>query len=103
VFYIIQTKIEEISNNVYLRFTDCQELRDSLRKAHPSLALPSLNRGFFSLDSDLKSQESTCLQVQNFLTTLLNSQEVQQKPQQVLQHLGLPLNFFELPAILKQQ
>lgn len=102
--YIIEVKIGEIRQNLYIRFKEMVELADQIQIRYPQLAkkLPSLNKKWLD-NHRSKTIETRKLAIMEFLQAVLNDKDVRADPTFVVNTLKLRDNFYDMPKLIEER
>jgi len=102
--YIIEVKIGEIRQNLYIRFKEMEKFASDIQEKYPELSkkLPTLTKKFLD-NHRSKTIETRKLAILEFLQVVLNEPDVRADPSFVVRALKLRDNFYSLPKIINER
>lgn len=102
--YIIEISITDIVQRVYLRYSEVLEIQELTKATFPNLAVTYLKDSIWTSSTSPKEIESRTININSFLSTILQSQEFKANPKNkvILQKIGLPTHFYTLPEVLSK-
>lgn len=101
--YVVEVQIGEIAQKIFVRYSQCAQLQEEIKKKHPQCQLNHIKQhATLNFMTDDREIEGRMIQIQNFIASLLD-QPFMRLETKYLAALGLPENFYDLPKLLTDE
>ena len=94
--YIIEIKLNEFSQRIYLRYSEMIHLYNIVRKHFPHINTPKIIKNHWFTYRKTKIIESRKMLIENFLQNILKNEKVIYNGAKILSFLNLPLDLYEV-------
>lgn len=94
--YIIEIKLNEFSQRIYLRYSEMIHLYNLVKKHFPLINAPKITKTHWFTYRKTKIIESRKMLIENFLQNILKNENIISDCAKILSFLNLPLDLYEV-------